>query len=492
MLKKAALIVLAGLWVSACTNLDLVPVSQKSVEGFYKTETHINQAISGCYNGLRTVWVTSLYSYGLTEARSDNTFQGREYDDGPVSQFNETASLPMLYNAWADYYAFINRTNKVLEALGQIEMTDARRKQYEGEAKFMRAMFYFDLARLFGGVPKVTSSLSMADSYNTTRSTLEETYDLIIADLEEAVQLLPAGYDAADKGRITSLAASAYLGKVYLFRSGYPLKKNEWEKARNAFSVAINSRQFRFFQEYADIYDYTNEAKEQQLFSIQFKSATAGNGNPFPTRNASNDIALIPIADGGLPFGGSPYNLFLSDNLINSFETGDIRKDVAVRTSWKHKSGATITTIPTCQKYQNGPVAGASDWDIDWIALSYTDVLMMYAECLNEIGYSNGGEAFEILNDIRTRAGLSAKTAADVPDQQAFRLWLEEERRKELCFENVRWFDLVRTDRAFDVMKAFLGGYGLEGNLKSKDQYLYPVPQRVLDITPVISQNPGY
>jgi hypothetical protein len=151
-----------------------------------------------------------------------------------------------------------------------------------------------------------------------------------------------------------------------------------------------------------------------------------------------------------------------------------------------------ITTLPTSQKYQNGTVAAANDWDIDWIALSYTDVLMMYAECLNEIGYQPNGEAFKILNDVRKRAGLPEKTAADVPNQASYRLWMEAERRSEFCFENLRWFDLVRTDRALDVMKTFLGKYGLANNIKSRDQYLYPIPQSVRDNTPNIEQNPGY
>src|SRR5690606_12560340 len=112
------------------------------------------------------------------------------------------------------------------------------------------------------------------------------------------------------------------------------------------------------------------------------------------------------------------------------------------RSEWLHKSGEIINTLPTCQKYQNGPVAAARDWDVDWIALSYTDILMMYAECLNELGYQSDGEAFRILNMVRARAGLLGKTQAEVPDQQSFRLWMERERRHEFCFENLRWFDL--------------------------------------------------
>ncbi len=484
-------ILLAGI-LTGCEQLDIVPISEKSVEGFYKTETHINSAAVGLYNGLRSAWVTSYYSYMLTESRSDNTFQGTAYEDGPICRFEDTPLSEGFSSVWQMYYGYINRCNRILEANGSVEMDEVKRKQYEGEAKFVRAMCYFDLVRLFGGVPLVTHTLSISESYQVKRSGIEEVYNQVVADLTEASELLPASYAATDKGRATKWAAKGYLGKVYVFRSGYPLKKNEWEKAKQVFLEVKNSGLFEFFSSYEDIYKYTFEGGKQQVFSIQFKSGASGNGNPFPTRNASNDIKPVTVAEGGLPFGGSPYNLFLSADIVNSFEPGDLRKNVAIRSTWLHKSGQMISTLPTCQKYQNGPVSAANDWDIDWIALSYTDVLMMYAECLNELGYSSGGEAFTILNDVRRRAGLAKKTAADVPDQQSFRLWMEQERRHEFCFENLRWFDLVRTDRALDVMKAFLAQYGLEANLKSRDQYLYPIPQTIIDVTPVIDQNPGY
>jgi hypothetical protein len=484
-------LIIAGL-LSGCSNLDLIPISEKSVAGFYKTETHINQAVLGTYNGLRSVWVSAQSSYMLTEARSDNTFQGTAYDDGPIARFEVTPTLPVLSTAWSAYYTHINRSNRILEELGTITMDDAKRKQYEGEAKFTRALFYFDLVRLFGGVPKVTKSLTIDESYKTNKASQEEIYDLIVSDLTDAAALLPESYDNANKGRATKWAAKGYLGKVYVFRSGYPLKKQEWNKAQQAFGEVIGSGQFEFFANYSDIYSFAKEGGKQQVFSIQFKAGTSGNGNPFPTRNASNDIAPVAIEAGGQPFGGSPFNLFLSNDLVNSFEPGDIRKNVAIRSQWLHKSGQTITTLPTCQKYQNGTVVAANDWDIDWIALSYTDVLMMYAETLNEIGYQANGDAFKILNDIRKRAGLPQKTASDVPTQAAYRLWMEAERRSELCFENLRWFDLVRTDRALDVMKTHLGRYGMSANVKSRDQYLYPIPQSVRDNTPNIGQNPGY
>jgi hypothetical protein len=484
--------ILLAVMLTGCNQLDIVPISEKSVEGFYKTEAHINSAVVGLYNGLRTAWVTSNYSYMVTESRSDNTFQGTAYEDGPICRFEDTPMSNGFSAVWEMYYNDINRCNEILEAYGNVEMDEAKSKQYEGEAKFVRAMCYFDLVRLFGGVPLVTHTLSINESYQVPRAGIEEVYNLIVTDLSEASALLPESYAATDKGRATKWAAKGYLGKVYLFRSGYPLKKNEWDKARQTFLEVKNSGLYEFFNSYEDIYKYTFEGGKQQVFSIQFKSGASGNGNPFPTRNASGDIQPVAVAAGGLPFGGSPYNLFLSEDIVNSFETGDLRKGVAIRSTWLHKSGQMISTLPTCQKYQNGPVAAANDWDIDWIALSYTDVLMMYAECLNELGYSASGEAFTILNNVRQRAGLTPKNATDIPDQQSFRLWMEQERRHELCFENLRWFDLVRTDRAYDVMKAFLAQYGMQANLKSRDQYLYPIPQTIIDVSPIIDQNPGY
>lgn len=492
MKRHISLFILLTIMSSACSRLELVPISQKSTAGFYQTETHINQALIGAYNGLRSAWVTSQGSYMLTEARSDNAFQGQAYNDGPISRFEVTPDLPILNTVWGSYYNYIQRCNEILEALDKVDMGDGARRQYEGEARFLRGLFYFDLVRLFGAVPLVTNTLTIDESYKVTRSSVEEVYNQIEADLAIAVDYLPANHGTDNTGRATTWAARGYLGKVYLFMSGYPLVANRWEDARKRFKEVIDAGVFEFFTDYAAIYDHSNEGGKQQIFSIPFVSGQNGNGNPYPTRNASNDVAPVSFAEGGVPFGGSPFNLFLSNSIVAAYEPGDSRKEVSVLSSWLHKSGETITTLPTARKYQNGPVVQANDWDIDWIALSYTDVLMMYAEVLNELGYQPSGEAFAILNDVRQRAGLDPKTAADVPNQAAFRQWVEHERRVEFAFENLRWFDLVRTDRALDVMGEFLDEYGLGANVESRDQYIYPIPQAVLNMTPQLGQNAGY
>lgn len=480
------LLIIAG---AACNKIELLPVSSKTVEGFYKNEAQINQALIGCYASFKNLWIADDYAWALTEGRSDNTWQGDAYNDGDISKFIVNSSNGLLSSAWGNYYSAIYRCNMVLAALNVVT-DEAKRKQYEGEAKFMRALCYFDLVRLFGGVPKVVKPLNIDESYEIPRAGVEEIYDLVVSDFSDAAAALPENYPSASLGRATKWAAKGYLGKTYIFRSGYPLKKNEWQQAKQQLQDIINSGKFEFFADYADIYNQTKEGGKQQLFSIQFRMDQGG--NIFPTRNAPNDILAADYAAGGVPFGGNSRFLVVSTDLVNSFEAGDKRKEVAIRSSWKNKSGQTVTTQPYCRKYQNGAVQSAGNWEIDWIALGYTDVLMMYAECLNENGYVPGGEAFDILNRVRTRAGLTPKTSADVPDQQRYRLWMEQERRYEFCFENIRWFDLVRTDRAFDVIKTFLGNYNMSANIKSKDMYIYPIPQGVRDVTPGIQQNPGY
>jgi len=485
-MKKQFSFIICCIFLASCSKIDLMPISQKSVEGYYSSQKEINEALIGAYGNLRNIYVNSSFSYGLTESRSDNAWQiTLAYPDGEISQFNETPLNALLTASWDTYYNQIMVTNRIIEGVQKIELEQSLKTRYESEARFLRALCYFDLVRLFGGVPMVTNPLSISEGYQVKRSSVKEVYDLIVDDLKFAAAGLSDANTGADLGRATKWAAHGMLGKVYLFRSGYPLKLGEWNLARQEFESVIGSGKFEFFQKYADNYAYTNEGGKQQVFSVQF--VYSQNGNQFPGRNAPNTISKLPVASGGFPYVGSPYQLFVSKELVNSFEQGDLRKDIAIRTSWLNNGNAVITNDPFCQKYQNGPVqSGVNSWDIDWMVLSYTDVLMMYAEVLNEIGYDAGGKAFQLLNDVRKRAGLAAKTGADVPDQASFRLWMENERRWEFCFENLRWFDLVRTDRAFDVIKAFLANYSLGQNLKSKDQYFYPLPQTVLDITPDI------
>lgn len=486
MKRSLIYILLVFVFFSCEDKLDLSPVSEKNVGSFYETEDEFYQAIMGCYDGLQNAMLKQNYSYMLTESRSDNAWQQVDYDDGLICRFTEDADLTILNTAWAGLYEYIARCNYILESLDENTALDTDVKsQFEGEARLMRALFYFELVRFYGEAPLVDKVISIDEGYSLEKSSVEDIYNFIVSDLKLAAGLLPDVKPSANPNRLTVLAARGFLGKVYVFRCGYPLYKDEWDLAATELKKVLDGiGNTGFLDNYSDIFDITNEGGEQAIFSIGCKSGAEGEGNPFPTRNTPNDIksGTDPLM---LQYGGSPYRLFLDDFILESIfdESGDLRMSYAIQKSYINTSLDTITNQPFCRKYRSGTLAAALDWDIDWILLRYTDVYMLYAEA--QYYQNQKSETLDILNKVRERAGLTDLQAADIDTEEEFVDVLLRERRKEFCFENQRWFDLVRTDKALDVMNPFLAHYGAEANFISRDQYYYPIPQQETDITGV-------
>lgn len=477
--------VLVATFFMGCDSLDQYPISDKSSATFFSDEDQFNQAIAGCYHMLRQYKLRDATYYRLTESRSDNTFQLQDYDDGQTSRFEETSALPLLSTMWASCYNGINRCNTVLENLENADF-DMNRDQVEGEARLIRAMIYFDLVRTYAGVPIIDKTLTLSESYTVKRATMQEVYNFIKEDLKKASELLPT---STITGRFNKYVAMAYMGKVLVFESGYPLANNKWNEAKEWLKRVIDSGQYEFFLNFQDIFLHKNESGRQAVASFTCLSGVVNQGNPFPTRNAPRDIAKS--GELGIIFGGNAACLHISEDLVNSFETNDLRLPASIQQVWRHTNGNLVNNEPYCRKYQDGPVSTAHDWDIDFIDYRFDEVLLLYAECLNELGYVADGEAFNIVNNFRTRAGLTPKTSTEIQSQNDFRLWIENERRWEFVGENIRWFDLVRTDRALDVMRAFLTPYNYGGNV-TKDRYFYTIPLRAINENPNLMVDPGF
>jgi len=468
-----------------CDSLDQYPISEKSSGTFFSDADQFNQAIAGCYYILRQYKLRDNIYFRLTESRSDNTFQLQDYDDGQTSRFEETSALPLLTNMWAASYNAVNRCNTVLENLEKVDF-EMNHDQVEGEARLIRAMVYFDLVRIYAGVPIIDKTLTLSESYTVERSTMQEVYNFIKEDLTKASDLLPT---STISGRFNKYVAIAYMGKVLVFESGYPLKNNKWDEAKDWLKRVIDSNQYEFFPNFADIFLHANESGKQSVASFACLSGVGNQGNPFPSRNAPRDIAKS--GELGIIFGGNAACLHISEDLVNSFDSNDSRLPVSIQQVWRHTNGNLIDNEPYCRKYQDGPVSTAHDWDIDYIDYRFDEVLLLYAECLNELGFVADGESFNIVNNFRLRAGLAPKTSAEIQSQDDFRLWIENERRWEFIGENIRWFDLVRTDRALDVMNAFLTPYNYGGNV-TKDRYFYPIPLRATNENPNLLIDPGF
>lgn len=492
-MQRLTLLAIYILLFSSCSNdfLNLSPISSRNVEGFYTNEKELQQALIGIYDGLQLTQ-TPFYVMLLKEQRSDNSFQqSLLYSFHDIIHFTETADNTQLYPVWSNLYQAIYRCNVFLSKIEGVKFeSDVNKSRMIAEAKSIRALLYFDLVRYFGGVPIVTTPITIEESFGLVRNSIEEVYLQIITDLEEASQNLPEYYSGSEVGRVDQYAAKSLLGKVYLTRSGYPIRSNDWDKARNLFAEVINSGHYEFFENYADIFDESNDNGKQSIWAVQFNSGVLGEGNPVPNNQAPNNIDKND-RELGISSGGSPYSPIVSNDLIEAYEPGDKRYSHTIQNVWLQNDGKLIENHPFSRKFANGSSSAQNTWDINWPIIRYTDVLMMYAECLNEIEYRPDGEAFNIINMVRSRAGLDPISSADASDQESFRKIIMQERRLEFAFEHMRWFDLVRTDLALPVMQNFLRPYNLDDNV-TRDRYIYPIPSRVVQTNPLIVQNPGY
>ncbi len=445
------------LFIVACEDeLDLTPQSQLSTDGFYQTDTDFEQAILGVYSSFRSQF-GDIWVYG--DIRSDNTIPVISGSITTLPDFDNFSILPdnsSIASKWDDSYNSVARINAILDRIDEADISESVRTRIRGEALFARGLIYFNLVRIFGNVPLVLTEISGTEALEFAQSPPSEVYPQIVADLTEAAGLLPASFSGADVGRATSIAANSLLGRVQLTNGNYAAAETVLRSV-----TAQEGTNVGLLDSYTDVFDINNEYNEEIIFAIRWANDGV-NGNGF-------NFGFTDINE--------PNNRGTTD-LYNEYETGDVRRDQTL-------NAVVSATDTLVYKYGVGEAGlGESDWPV----LRYSDVLLMLSEAINEQGYVADGEAFDLLNRVRTRAGLAALTSATVPDQAAFRLAMEHERRVELASEGHRWFDLVRTGRYLDVM-------GSKGFNVEAFNDLFPIPEdEIFKINDpnILGQNPGY
>lgn len=480
-------IIIVGFFIVGCLFgsckkdfLELKPISSVTTDNFYQNANDIKNALSGIYASLQLPGIT-ISNYVFGDIRSDDTqpvASGSVTDQDEFHRFYIRTTNPFILARWNDSYRGISRCNAVLERIGAITMDEALKNRTIAETKFVRALIYFNLVRTFGDVPLVITEIKDPDAgYTFGRNPKAEVYTQIEKDLTEAAAILPVSYTGADIGRVTQGAAKALLGKVFL-------TEKKFTEAAARLKEVISSATYAILPSYPDVFSVTNKNNKESVFEVQFKSGGVGEGNPWPNSFSPENSGNAVIA-----FGGDGNNQPTND-LVQAYEANDKRKVFSLATSYVNASGQTIP-YNFVKKYYDVP-ATKNDNGNNIPILRYADVILMYAEALNEGGYQPAGEAMMYLNQIRNRVGLASKTAIDIPNQQSFRLAMENERRVELAFEGHRWFDLVRTDRAVAVMNGKKTLLNLVKTL-TQDDLLFPIPQSQIDINKTkITQNPGY
>lgn len=480
---KKFLLFSIGLAAIACNSLDESPKAVIVSDTFYKTEKDADAAVIAIYNALNSAQHT-LYNRLMqigTEMATD------DYEAGPrarnahvraLSNLTHDASNDRMLELWRQSYDGINRANIAIEKIGENPSLDpARAGILVNEAKFLRALLYFNLVRWFGGVPLVTqetTSLTPENIY-VSNATESEVYALIEQDLKDA-EGLPAPSVGGRIGRATSGTAKSLLSKVYL-------TQKKWKEAADKSKEVIDSKWYDLFENFADVYATSQKNGKEHILSAQFKGLSNWNGNMLAGSSAPTDIPGIS--------GDYADALHREGLLFESFEEKDKRKYVTFGVQYTSPvDGKVYTTHPHFRKYFDETVpASPYESSKNTPIIRFAEILLIYSEALNELNGGPTPEAYDAIDRVRARAGIAAlKESQPGLNQAAFREAVFEERRKELVFEYQRWFDLARRGSDYYVTKLKAAG---KGNAQPRHIH-FPIPQRELDLNPNLKQIPAW
>jgi tetratricopeptide (TPR) repeat protein len=428
---------------------------------YFKNQADFEQAINGAYAPLRELYNGSNGAWAMGELRSDNTtYKYNPNDRGTIQgefikDFINDATNPISQHKYTQDYRIIARVNQILDLIDGVAFDEGVKNNIKGQAYFLRAFAYFDLVQYFGQVPLHLKPAEKLEDTALPLSSVEDVYNQIIADAKQAAGLLP-NKATQEKGRATSGAANTLLGNVYIVQK-------KWAEAETVLKSVTG---YSLISDYANVFDPAQKNNAESIFEIQFKQGTEGfASNFFYTFLVQPITAAEVTAVTGIPetaYTIEGYNIPTSD-IINAYEANDERRDASI--AYVTAGGI---SYPYIKKYAH-PHLLTNNTDDNWPVYRYSEVLLFMAEALNEQGKT--GEALGYLDQVRTRAGLENSTASG---QSEIRDAIMQERRVELAFENKRWLDLVRTNTAESVMKAF--GAKVKAN---PEAYYFPAGRTV-------------
>ena len=491
--NKICLICLILLLSGCSKQLDIKPEVFISPEELYKDEAGVVAGVTGIYRQLLVLKRSDYAIVGMvgTDEGKTTTFVPTwgPYWQGfsAVNSYSPlmTGQNDVVQGFWSCSYKGITNANVAIKFIQRAPVNDVLKNRCIGEAKFLRALFYFYLVQLFDGVPLPTDvDNPVADRDGYPRSSAEDVYKLIIEDLKfAAVNLNSKGNNGSDAGRATKEAAIALLGKVYLTRKNYANAKSTLAPLLTATNVSL-------MPVYADLFVEKNENNIESLFEIQFSNETDN------TSNMANNTGCWQINSPTLS-GAGGHVLIPTDYYFASFEDGDLRKDATFRSVFFDKDGNPVDYSwwsdvgkPHVKKFDitTGVSVSGGLSSRNMYYLRYADVILMYAEASNELNETN--IAVEHLNKIRDRAGLEDYTGAVTVEAVRTEIMLE--RMRELGFEGWRWFDLKRTGTLLTETKAH--NIDAATNMLPK-HLLYPIPAKEFENNPALQpadQNEGY
>lgn len=482
-IKLVAVFALLAFVLPSCHDfLEENPKDRTAVSNFYQTKEDAISAVNAVYGQLNSqsgdtfggvyhsnFWIT----VGLASDEMWNNQVGNA-DADQLASFTYSPQNGIVADVWKQHYKAITLANIAIAKVPLIDMDAELRARLTNEAKFLRGLLYFNLVRMYGKVPLL---LTDEEPLYPEAATVDAVYTQIITDLTDA-EALPE--DQADgRGRATKGAAKAILAKVYLTRG-------EYQKCADKCLEVIQSGKYELWDNYADVFKIVNRGGKEAIFTVGFGDA---GGKIIFWEAGQFHVRLLPtmLMDAGITNNTLGWQV-PTQALADSYTSGDERRNVTVFNQFNETVGGTAYNVPFDKFYFR------KYWDVtdpkeftnaqtaqDFSVIRYPDVLLMYAEALNEVNNGPTTEAYDAINEVRDRAGLDDLSGLN---KSQFLDAVLEERKLELAAEGHRWFDLVRTNKLETLVPD-----AKTGVIPNARFYLFPVPQKERDLNNNLPQN---
>ncbi|MDD3787111.1 MAG: RagB/SusD family nutrient uptake outer membrane protein [Petrimonas sp.] len=514
------ILLISGLLLSCKDSfLNLYPETNITSASFYKTASHFDQALNAAYTGLRSIAYDGLF---MDEMRSDNAFYTIYYGDrGPYSAYEKpclfiddvvSANAGPIRDRWTVNYQNIAKVNTILGRLDASQMTDTEKSKVKAEASFLRAYYYFDLVKCFGGVPLSLTEVTTSSEAFLAKSTIEECYSQILTDLKTAIDIglpIPANFPNDNKGRATMGAARMLRAYVNMTKPS-----PDYVTAESDLKAIIQMN-YGLLIDYKSVFDPSNKNHKETIFEVQYTED--GSTNQYSTfawkmlPKCSNLQDMMGIGGSNYAGGASGGWVVPTKEMVDSYEVGDSRLPVSIVVVEGHSEEdnfyyeqirpAKNYAVPAgkdyrymVNKYYHPPYAYSLRGIENFPIYRYSGTLLLLSECLVKQGKNS--EALPYINQVRTRAGITPLSSCTLQN-------VADEMRHELAYENHRWSDLKRLGIVKQVMTAhgerikelhpWVKATNNDGCFKIDDfRMIYAIPTREIDINNLLEQNPGY
>ena len=486
------------IWMVTSCSKDVLEVSsttQISAETFWQTESDATLALDGIYNRLQSYAGNILY----TDAVADNAYNNYPWEGfKAIADGTHDIWGPWAINGfWDDMWRGIGRANTFLANVEDIDMDEAVKTRMKGEATFLRAYFYFQLANFYGGVPLILEEPKLEHGA-LPRDSKETVVNQIVADLTSAAGMLPA--TQSDVGRATKGAAVALKARVLLFNE-------RWAEAAQAASEVMGMG-YDLFPSYRGLFQEANENNEEVIFDAQYISPDQGNFyelyiGAIGIGGWASIVPLPELVDDYHMIDGKPIDESPMYDAANPYENRDPRLKQTIFVPGTIVNGVPFENLSTYTGYafkkytpydEEGvvtPTPYPTRTGLNVIILRYADVLLMYAEAQNE---ASGPDAsvYAAINEVRARESVDMPPIPAGLSQDEMREVIRHERRVELPLEAIRYQDVRRWRIAEDVMDGIVDPGGTRSFNPARD-YLWPIPGKQFDLDDnALEQNPGY